>query len=143
MLDLLKYTYLFDIKKIRESIEKLWQRYQKILNDENSTAEDLYEARVILYILGYFYPEKFALEAIERRIQYIEPKITLENFLKIVDSEKDCNKYNEIFNKLRDFYLIIKDIKNRKQNGSYLDEERFNKIFTKKTGIINRHPLDN
>ncbi|MEA2112961.1 MAG: hypothetical protein U9P50_03260 [Patescibacteria group bacterium] len=141
MLDLLKYTYIFDIPKIKESIERLWDRYQGILDNKNSTKEDLYEARAILYCLGRFYSEEFALGAIKRRIQYIKPEIGFDKFLKMVDSGEKYDGYNKIFNDLSEFYLIVKGIKNREKNGSYLDEERFN-IIAKEKGVISSHPLD-
>lgn len=133
MKDLLKYTYLFDVKKIENSIEGLWKRYQKILNSEKSSFEDLNEARAILYFLGYLYPEKIALESLERRVNQVKPKITLDKFFLAVD-KKDKKvfavyKGNKRFNKLKSFYSVVKDIKNRVKNNSYLDEERFNKVY--------------
>jgi hypothetical protein len=134
MKELLKYTYLLEVKDIEKRIEYLWERYQKILNRKKSF-EDLNEARAILYFLGYLYPEKIALNSLENRIKYIKPKITLDNFLKAVDQkdEKIFKKYknNEKFKKLKRFYLIIKNIKNRVKNNSYLDEARFDQIYSK------------
>jgi len=141
MLDLLKYTYIFDIPKVKESIERLWNRYQGILDNKDSTKEDLYEARAILYCLGKFYSEEFALGAIERRIQYIKPEISFDKFLEMVDSDEKYSGYNKMFDELREFYLMVKGIKNREKNGSYLDEERFNRI-SKEKGVISSHPLD-
>ena len=133
MKNLLKYTYLLDTKEIEKSIERLWKRYQNILNSKKSSWKSLNEARTILYLLGYLYPEKIALESLEKRIQYIEPAISLDEFLSAIDENniKILNKYkkNKKFNILKDFYLIIKRIKNRVKNNSYLDEERFNKIY--------------
>jgi len=133
MKNLLKYTYLLDTKEIEKSIERLWKRYQNILNSKKSSWKSLNEARTILYLLGYLYPEKIALESLEKRIQYIEPAISLDEFLSAIDENniKILNKYkkNKKFNTLKDFYLIIKRIKNRVKNNSYLDEERFNKIY--------------
>lgn len=135
MKDLLKYTYLLDIEKIRRNIENLWQRYQRILDNEESCWDDLNEARAILYFLGYLYPEKIALESLEKRIKEIEPTINLDNFLLAIDRDdkRILNGYrsNEKFNRLKNFYLIIKDIKNRVENQSYLDEKRFNEIYSK------------
>ena len=135
MKNLLKYTYLLDTKEIEKSIERLWKRYQNILNSKKSSWKSLNEARTILYLLGYLYPEKIALESLEKRIQYIEPAISLDEFLSAIDENniKILNKYkkNKKFNTLKDFYLIIKRIKNRVKNNSYLDEERFNKIYLK------------
>lgn len=135
MKDLLKYTYLLNTEKLEKRINYLWRRYQKILDDKDATFDDLNEARAILYFLGYLYPEKVALEAIENRVKYIEPKITIHEFLKIVDGneEKALRRYqnNEKFKKLKEFYLLVKGIKNRVKNGSYLDEDRFNEIYLK------------
>jgi len=135
MKDLLKYTYLLDTAKIKESIENLWQRYQRILGNKNSSFEDLNEARAILYFIGYLYPEKIALESLENRIRYIKPNISLDRFLSIIDGKdkKTLSKYrgNKKFNSLKEFYLIVKDIKNRVKNNSYLDEERFNRAYSK------------
>jgi hypothetical protein len=47
---LLKYTYLLNIKKISLKLEKLWNRYQEILNNPNW--EDINEARAIFYLNG-------------------------------------------------------------------------------------------
>ncbi len=163
MKNLLKYTYLLDLNKIKESIEDLWQRYQGILDNKESTWEDLNEARAILYFLGYLYPEKIALNSLESRIRYIEPVISLDDFLLAIDSkdEKVLEKYrenegastlnlfacspsaqsierfglasltNKKFNRLKEFYLIIKNIKNRVKDNTYLDEGRFNEIYSK------------
>lgn len=135
MKDLLKYTYLLDIKNIENEIAYLWERYQKILNSKKLSWEDLNEARAILYFLGYLYPEKIALESLESRIKIIKPKISLDKFLLAIDGndKKILKKYkdNEKFNKLEKFYLIVKNIKNKVKNNSYLDEQRFNKIHSK------------
>ena len=133
MKNLFKYTYLLDIEKIESSIEILWERYQEIL-DNKSSWEDLNEARAILYFLGYLYPEKIALESLENRIKHIKPEINLDEFLLAIDrnDQELLNKYkdNKEFNKLKDFYLIVKRIKNKIKDNSYLDEERFNKIYS-------------
>ena len=133
MKNLLKYTYLLNVKEIEKSIQRLWKRYQKILNSKKSSWESLNEARSILYFLGYLYPEKIALESLKKRIQCIEPGISLDKFLSAIDENNtkilDKYKKNKKFNVLKDFYLIIKRIKNRVKNNSYLDEERFNKIY--------------
>jgi len=135
MKNLLKYTYLLDTKNIKKNIENLWDRYQKIIDSKKSSWEDLNEARAILYFIGYLYPEKIALDSLEKRIEYIRPKIGLDEFLSAIDRKniRILKKYrkNKRFNQLRDFYLIVKDIKNRTKNGTYLDEGRFNKIHNK------------
>jgi len=135
MTDLLKYTYLLNIKGIKKNIELLWLRYQRILNNKKSSWEDLNEARATLYFLGYLYPEKIALSSLTSRIKYIKPKTSLDKFLLAVDrnNKKYLSKYehNKRFNKLKEFYLIVKDIKNRVKNNTYLDEDRFNKLYSK------------
>jgi len=135
MKELLKDTYLLDIKAIKKDIERLWGRYQKIVNNKKSSWEELNEARAILYSIGHLYPEKIALESFERRIKFVKPKITLDNFFSIIDKNdvKNLKKYakDEKFNKLKELYLIVKNIKNRVKNNVYLDEERFNKAYSK------------
>ena len=135
MKNLLKYTYLLDAKNIENEIACLWNRYQKILNTKKLSWEDLNEARAILYFLGYLYPEKIALESFENRIKVIKPKISLDEFFLAIDgNDKEIlKKYknNKKFNKLKNFYLIVKSIKNKVKNNSYLDEQRFDKIYSK------------
>lgn len=135
MINLLKNTYLLDLKAIKADIERLWKRYQKIIDDKKSSWEDLNEARATLYFLGHLYPEHLALESLERRIKFVKPKITLDKFFLIIDKNdiKNLKKYgkDEKFNKLKELYLIVKNIKNRVKNGVYLDEERFNKAYTR------------
>jgi len=133
--NLLKYTYLLDTVRIKQNIESLWERYQEILNNKKSSWEDLNEARAILYFFGYLYPEKIALESLEKRVKYIRPAITLDKFLLAIDGNNkrvlDKYKNNRKFNKLKDFYLAVKNIKNRVKNNSYLDEGGFDKIYSK------------
>ncbi|MBU3924419.1 hypothetical protein KKB43_05515 [Patescibacteria group bacterium] len=135
MIDLFKYTYLLDIKNIRKSIDNLWRQYQKILDDPRAAWTEINEARAILYFIGYLYPEKIALESLEGRIKFINPAISLDKFLTAIDKndEKILKKYgkNKNFQKLKEFYLIVKDIKNRVKNGAYLDEGRFNEKYKK------------
>lgn len=135
MKDLLKYTYLLDTKNIEKSIENLWDRYQEILDNKKSSWKELNEARAILYFIGYLYPEKIALDSLEKRIKSVKPSISFDEFLLVVDrkdeSVLDKYKNNKNFSKLRNFYLIVKDIKNRTKNGTYLDEGRFNKIYNR------------
>jgi hypothetical protein len=135
MTELLKYTYLLDVKRIRRSIELLWSRYQGILDNGKSSWEDLNEARAILYFIGYLYPEKIALQSLTSRIKHIKPRISLDRFFLSVDRNDKAilGKYekNDNFNKLKEFYLAVKDIKNRVKNNAYLDEERFNGLYSK------------
>jgi len=135
MIELLKNVYLLDIKAIKNEIEHLWTRYQKIINNKKSSWEDLNEARAILYSLGRLYPEGIVSESLEKRVKYIKPRISLDNFLTAIDRNdaKIFKKYanNEKFNKLKELYLITKGIKNRVKNNIYLDEERFNDAYAK------------
>lgn len=135
MKDLLKYTYLLDTKNIKKSIENLWDEYQEILGKKNLTWEGLNEARAILYFIGYLYPEKIALESLEKRIKFVKPSITIDEFLLTIDGSdaKILKKYakNKEFIQLKDFYLIVKGMKNRVKGKSYLDEKKFNEIFKK------------
>jgi hypothetical protein len=136
MLSLLKNIYLLDNQKIKKDVERLWQRYQAILDKKNPTWEEANEARAILYSIGNLYPEKIALESLERRVKLIKPKITLDNFLMAIDS-KDKKmlaeyKNNKKFNQLKEFYLIVKAIKNKvNRDNTYLDEKTFNKMYKK------------
>ena len=134
MLNLLKNVYLFDIDGIVNDIERLWKEYQNILDKKEANWEEINKARAILYFLGHIFTEKIALESLERRIIFIQPKISLDNFLLAIDSqdEKILEKYknNKKFSQLQKFYLIVKSIKNRvNRDSTYLDEETFNKKF--------------
>lgn len=135
MKDLLKYTYLLDTENIKKSLDNLWREYQKILDDKKSTWEGLNEARVILYFIGYLYPEKIALESLEKRVKFIKPAIDIDEFLLAIDGNdaKILKKYtkNKKFSQLKEFYLIVKGMKNRVKGKSYLDEKKFNEIFKK------------
>lgn len=135
MKNLLKETYLLDVGKISKSIERLWQEYQAVLDSKNPSWEAMNRARAILFFLGYFYPEKIALESLEKRVRFIRPEITIDDFFKALDGKdrKILGKYskNKKFQKLSKFYLLVKGIKNRVENGSYLDEERFNRLYSK------------
>ena len=135
MKDLLKYTYLLDTKNIKKSLGNLWREYQKILGKKNLTWEELNEARAILYFIGYLYPEKIALESLEKRARLIKPSIGIDEFLSAIDGNdaKILKKYakNKKFIQLKNFYLIVKGMKNRVKGKSYLDEKKFNEIFKK------------
>ncbi|OGF25346.1 hypothetical protein A2331_03980 [Candidatus Falkowbacteria bacterium RIFOXYB2_FULL_34_18] len=136
MLDLLKNIYIFDVEMMGDCLEKLWNRYQDILSKEDCSWEEINEARAILYYLGHIFTEHIALESLERRIKFVEPEISIDDFLLAIDSnnEKILSIYKEDdkFNKLKNFYLLVKGIKNRvNQDGTYLDEETFNKKYDK------------
>jgi len=128
LVELLKNTYLFRIEKIEEIMEKMWEQYQFLL-DNAKNIEELWETRVYLYVLGYFYPEKFGVEAIERRLKYLQKPLSLIEFLDMIDKEKVSEEYKTdlLFVKLEKLYRIIKKYKQLIKNNSYLDEERFNK----------------
>lgn len=131
MIKLLKYTYLLDNDKIKSEIDRLWSRYQDILNNPNW--DDLNEARAILYLLGNFYCEKIAPEAIERRLHLLQDPMPLLDFLTIVDSNSENLpelRKDKLFSDLEKFYLLIKEFKNKDVGGKfYIDEERFIKLY--------------
>jgi len=134
MLNLLKNVYLLDVKAVKADIERLWGEYQDILNNKEASWDEINRARAILYCLGHIFTEKIALESIERRIKLISPKISIDNFLLAIDSndKKILNQYrnNKKFSRLKDFYLTVKNIKNRvNRDSTYLDEETFNEIY--------------
>ncbi len=131
MEEILKYTYKFDLEKLSQAIENLWNKYVRIIENRDCTKDDVYGARAILYFLGYLYSEKIALEAIENRLH----GMALEEFLIKADKK-------EIESELTKFYEIIKNIKNRKYKGSYLGEDLFNKVWEEKTGNKPKHRLD-
>lgn len=136
--NLLTDTYLFDIPKVESSLEEAWNEYQRLLSEAEET-RDLYtitQARVYLYFLGYFFPEEFARGALERRLRSFEPEINFEDFIKWADSGNVPEQYeeDELFKKVLKFYQITKDFKNKDVNGSYLDENRFNKIYAEILG---------
>ncbi len=127
--ELLKNTYLLRIDKIEEIIERIWEEYQLILDDANNI-EDLWGARVYLYFVGWFYPEKFGIEAIERRLKHLHNPLSLIEFFDMIDKGKVTKEHREdlLFVKLERLYGLIKKYKQLIINNSYLDEERFNKI---------------
>lgn len=134
MLEILKYTYLLDNKKLRVAVERYWRRYLKIIKKPRAGREEANEARAILYFLGYLFPEKIALESLARRMKQIKPKTDLNGFLKMIDAgeKKKLSKYkkNKNFQRLKEFYLIVKSIKNRVgQDNTYLAEASFNKFY--------------
>lgn len=129
MIDLMKNTYILDTEKIEKELEKLWVRYQKILEDKKANWEDMNEARAILYLTGDIYCEQIAVGVIERRIHLLKKKIKLIDFFNIIDGEKEELKElrkDKLFNKLEKFYRIVKKYKNKYNEGKYyLDEEKF------------------
>jgi len=135
MIDLMKYTYLMEPEKIQEELDTLWDRYQKIINHDNSGWEEINEARAILFLTGQIYCEKIAVEAIERRLHLLKAKLSLIEFLDLIDknSEKlEELRKDELFNKLEKFYRVIKGYKNKYVKGKYyLEEEKFLKVYEK------------
>ena|SRR3989344_7609766 len=131
MIQLLKYTYLLDIDAIEKELQRLWVRYQEILANPNWY--DLNEARAILYLVGQFYCETVAPEAVERRLHLLNKPTTLLDFLIAVDSQsKDLPELREdsLFVTLEKFYILIKDFKNKWEGGAmYLDEEKFIELY--------------
>jgi len=135
MISLIKYTYLMQIDKIDEELSNLWDKYQRILDNPDSTWEDINEARAILFMTGNIYLEKIAPEAIEKRLKFLKKEFRLIEFLHIIDSNstnleelRKCPKFRE----LEIFYRIIKKYKNKYKNGKfYLDEERFIEKYNK------------
>ena len=121
-------------KKIRQALEKLWKRYQKLL--KKSDWESINEARSILYLIGQIYLEQIATETIQRRLHLLKEKLTLLEFFDIIDknSEKLKNlRKDELFKRLEEFYIIVKQYKNKYVGGKYyLDEEKFIQKYNKK-----------
>jgi hypothetical protein len=130
---ILKYTYLMDVSKINIEIERLYDRYQKILKNPNW--ENLNEARAILYFIGYLYTEQIAPEAIERRLHLLELPLSSDDFFILIDSKSPKIKLyrsDKLFTELEKFYLLIKKYKNKFSGGKYyLDEEKFMKLYNK------------
>jgi hypothetical protein len=133
MEQLLKYTYLLEVKKIGAELEKLWQRYQDILNHPNWA--DLNEARAILYLLGNIYCETVAPAAIERRLHLLKQPMTMIEFLSAIDTESAELaelRQDDLFVKLEKFYVVVKNFKNKYHRGElYLDEEKFIELYNK------------
>ena len=126
IVELMKDTYLLRPEAIEQVMEDIWKKYQKML-DESTSVEDLWEARVYLYVLGYLYPEKFGLEAIERRLKYLKEPMTLVEFLDTVDKDvaSSGQRSDPLFVKLEKLYRAIRKYKQLVKNNSYLDEKRF------------------
>jgi len=128
MIILMKYTYMMEPEKIEEELNNLWEKYQKILENSNSDWESINEARAILFLTGQVYCEQIAVEAIERRLHLLKEKLSLIEFLDLID--KNAEKLeelrkDELFSKLEKFYRIIKIYKNKYDKGKfYLNEEK-------------------
>lgn len=136
--DIMASIYMFDIPKIESSMQAAWDEYQRLLDEAEKTRdfETASKARVYIYVLGYFIPEKFGQGAIERRLNHFEPAIKFDDFVLWVDSDKIPDQYkdDEFLEKLVEFYKILKSYKNKQINGSYLDEDRLNKVIAEIQG---------
>lgn len=134
MIDLLKYTYLMDLKEIENSLNRLWATYKSIL--ENPNWVDMNRARAILYLTGQIYCEKIAPQAIERRLLHLKEPMDINEFLLLVDTNserlKELREKDETFKTLEAYYRIIKNFKNKHTGGKYyLDEEKFIDAYNK------------
>ncbi len=133
MLELMKYTYMLNSEKIKKELDKLWEKYKKIIDNKNSTWEKINEARAILFLTGKIYCEQIAVEAIERRLHLLKERLTILEFFNLIDKEskrlQELRK-DELFSKLEEFYRIVKEFKNKYSSGKfYLDEEKFIKRY--------------
>jgi len=128
---------MLEPEKIKKELNKLWERYQKIIEDKNTNWEELNEARAILFLTGNIYCEEIAVKAIERRLHLLKEKLTLIEFFDLIDKESDKLKKlreDNLFSRLEKFYRIIKEFKNRYHEGKfYLDEEKFIKEYNDKS----------
>jgi len=135
MIELMKCTYLMDVKKIEKELDNLWNGYQSILI--NPSWDELNRARAILYLTGQIYCEKIAPEAIERRLSHLKQPLTLTEFFLLIDSNSEKLvelRKDSVFKQLEAFYIIIKKYKNKNAGGKYyLDEEKFIEIYNKHT----------
>jgi hypothetical protein len=116
-------------EKIKEELDRLWERYQFIINKQKPSWEEINEARAILYLTGDVYCEQIAVEAIKRRLHLLKKKISLVEFFDLIDKKSkrlEELRKDEMFLRLEKFYLVIKNYKNKYDKGKhYLDEEKF------------------
>lgn len=135
MITLMKNTYLMEPEKIQKELDILWDRYQTIINQNNPGWEEINEARAILFLTGQVYCEKIAVDAIERRLHLLKAKLSLIEFLDLIDKNSgklEELRKDELFNKLEKFYRVIKGYKNKYVKGKYyLEEEKFLKVYEK------------
>ncbi len=133
----MKYTYLMEPEKIEQELESYRKRYKEIIDNEESSREELNEARAILFLTGHIYCEEVAVGAIERRLHLLPGKPKLIEFFMLIDSESEMlEDYRKhlLFNKLERFYRIIKAYKNIHLWGKYyLEEEKFLKRYREKS----------
>ncbi len=50
MIQLMKYTYLMEPKKIQAELDTYRKKYEEIINSEKPTREEMNEARAILFL---------------------------------------------------------------------------------------------
>lgn len=135
MIALMKYTYLMEPENVRKELDILWDRYQTIINQDNPCWEEINEARAILFLTGQIYCENIAVEAIERRLHLLKAKLSLLEFLDLIDKNSEKSeelRKDELFSKLEKFYRVIKGYKNKYDKGKYyLEEEKFLKVYEK------------
>jgi hypothetical protein len=133
VISLMRHTYLMDIENIQKELDKLWDRYYDIINSEVPTWDEVNEARALLYLTGGIYCEKIAPEAIERRLHLLEVKLSLIEFLDLIDKESnrlDELRRDKLFVVLEKFYRVVKGYKNKYVGGRYYrEEERFLKKY--------------
>ncbi|GAG16637.1 unnamed protein product [marine sediment metagenome] len=135
MIALIKYTYMMEPEKVQEELDKLWGRYQEILNKLKPNWEEINEARAILFLTGGTYCEQIAVDAIKKRLHLLKEKLELIEFFNLIDknSEKlEELRKDELFKKLEKFYRIIKRYKNTYCGGGlYFNEEKFIETYQK------------
>jgi hypothetical protein len=135
MIDLMKYTYMMLPEQVERELDKLWNKYTKIINKKNPSWEELNEARSILYLTGHVYCEQIAVDAIERRLHLLRVRITLPEFLTIIDTDSakaDILRREKLFCILEEYYTVIKSYKNKYLNGKYyMEEEKFLEQYNK------------
>jgi hypothetical protein len=120
-------------EKVQEELERLWERYQSILHKRTPSWEEMNEARAILFLTGRIYCDQIAVKAIERRLHLLQARLSLQEFLTLIDSNaaslKDLRK-DELFHTLERYYRVIKAYKNKYTGGKYyLEEEQFIKKY--------------
>ncbi|MFH1585695.1 MAG: hypothetical protein ABIB79_02925 [archaeon] len=132
----MKYTYLMQPKEVKNRLEELWDKYISILENDLSSWEEINEARAILFLTGHLYCEDLAVEAIERRLHLLKEKISLPEFLNLIDSQSERLiklREDHLFAKLEEFYNVIKKFKNKYTSGKfYLAEEHLIKRLEEK-----------
>ena len=116
MIEPMKYTYLMEPEKVQEELEKLWNRYQSIINQEKPSREEMNEARAILFLTGNLYCEQVAVAAIERRLHLLPEPFSLIDFFMVIDSNSERLerlRKHKLFNKMERYYEVIKAYKNK------------------------------